>query len=763
MLEAKRHPNADKLQVCKVDTGSGVVEVVCGAPNAKTGMIGVFAPIGSYIPGTRITLEAKPVRGVVSQGMLVSERELELSDDHEGIIELAPELAGKVGQRYADVLGLADPVIEVKLTPNRPDCTGVRGIARDLAAAGLGKLKPERKIDRRRRRASIAPSTSSSSFRQDARDACPCFAGRYIRGVNNGASPAWMQQRLKAVGLRPINALVDVTNYISLDRGRPLHVYDADKLDGAIRARLGRKGEKFLGLDGKTARGRRDHVRDRRRSRRAGLRRHPRRRGHRLPRTTTKNMLIECAYFDPAAHGRHRPQGRRAERCALPLRARRRSGLHPARPRSRHRHDAGGGGRHAVQAQGRRRAARDQDRHRLLDRAGREARPASSSTEKQIRGTLEALGFAIDGKGATVKVTVPSWRPDIHGAADLVEEVVRIAGLDKVPSAPMPRLGGVARAVLTESQRRVRRARRALAARGMVEAITWSFIRARHGPRVRRRPGRAGAGQPDLDRDVVDAAEPAAGPARRRAAQPQPRLRRRWRCSRWGRPIAATRPRTSSWPRPACARAPPRSRAPAAIGPATAEEAGLFDAKADVVALLAELGFDAAKAQLTRDAPAWFHPGRSATLRLGPKIVLAHFGEMHPETLRALDVAGPVAAFEVFLGALPPQKKEGPGAARLSRPPTCCPCVAISPSCSIADVPAGDVVKAALAADKKLIADVNVFDLFEGESLGAGKKSLALEVTLQPREKTLTDEEIEAVAARIVAAVGKATGGEIRK
>ena len=306
VLEAKRHPNADKLQVCKVDTGSGVVEVVCGAPNAKTGMIGVFAPTGSYIPGTKITLEARPVRGVVSQGMLVSERELELSDDHEGIIELG---AGARRARSASATptssGLADPVIDVKLTPNRPDCTGVRGIARDLAAAGLGKLKPEKKITGVEGDYDC-PVDIKLEFPKEARDACPCFAGRYISGVNNGASPAWMQQRLKAVGLRPINALVDVTNYISLDRGRPLHVYDADKLTGAIRARLGRKGEKFAGLDGKT---------------------------HEVDETMcviaddravlgfggilggedtgctheTKNVLIECAYFDPlrtAATGR---------------------------------------------------------------------------------------------------------------------------------------------------------------------------------------------------------------------------------------------------------------------------------------------------------------------------------------------------------------------------------------------------------------------------------------------------------------------------
>jgi phenylalanyl-tRNA synthetase beta chain len=328
VVEAKQHPNADRLRVCQVDTGQGVVEVVCGAPNARTGMIGVFAPTGTYIPGTGITLEARPVRGVVSNGMLVSERELELSDDHEGIIELPAKLGEQLGKRYADVMGLADPVFEVKLTPNRPDCTGVRGIARDLAAAGLGKLKAEKKVSGVEGDFEC-PVDIKLEFPKEARDACPCFAGRYLKGVKNGPAPAWMQQRLKAVGLRPINALVDVTNYISMDRGRPLHVYDADKLKGAIRARLGKKGETFAGPRRQDARGRRDHVRDRRRSRRARLRRHPRRRGDGLHRGDHERPH-RVRLLRSAAHGRHRPQGRRAERCALPLRARRRPGLHPA-------------------------------------------------------------------------------------------------------------------------------------------------------------------------------------------------------------------------------------------------------------------------------------------------------------------------------------------------------------------------------------------------------------------------------------------------
>jgi phenylalanyl-tRNA synthetase beta chain len=758
VVEAKRHPNADKLQVCKVDTGSGVVEVVCGAPNARTGMIGVFAPMGSYIPGTGITLEARPVRGVVSQGMLVSERELQLSDDHEGIIELAPEMAGRLGQRYADVLGLADPVIEVKLTPNRPDCTGVRGIARDLAAAGMGTLKPERRIGKVEGDFDC-PVEIALEFPAEARSACPCFAGRYIRGVNNGASPAWMQQRLKAVGLRPINALVDVTNYISLDRGRPLHVYDADKLVGAIRARLGRKGESFLGLDGKS------HAVDETMcviaDDRAVLGFGGILGGEDTGSThDTKNVLIECAYFDPL---RTAATGRKAG-VQSDARYRFERGVDPAFVlpgldlATELMLEVAGGTPSKRRVAGTPPAAKTVI---SFTTAQVEKLGGIKLEEKQIRGTLERLGFAVEGKGATVKVTAPSWRPDVHGSADLVEEVVRIAGLDNVPSAPMPRSAGVARPVLTETQRRVRRARRALAARGLVEAVTWSFI-ARDTARV------FGGGQDALElanpistemssmRPTLLAGLLAGVQKNRNRGFADLGLFEVGQAYRGDAPddqfVAASGVRAGAAP----------FTGPGRHWSRKTEEASLFDAKADVVALLAELGFDAAKAQLTRDAPAWFHPGRSATLRLGPKIVLAHFGEIHPETLRVLDVANPVAAFEVFLGALPPQRKKSLARDALEAPDLL-PVRRDFAFLLDHDVAAGDVIRAALGSDKKLIVAASVFDLFEGESLGAGKKSLALEVTLQPREKTLTDQEIEAVAARIVAAVGKVTGGAIRK
>ncbi len=757
VLEAKPHPNADRLRVCKVETGSGVVEVVCGAPNARTGMIGVFAPIGSTIPGTGITLDARPVRGVVSAGMLVSEKELELSDDHQGIIELDAKLGDKLGQRYADVVGLGDPILDVKLTPNRPDCTGVRGIARDLAAAGLGKLKPEKKLSGVEGDYD-SPVDIRLEFPKEARDACPCFAGRYIKGVSNGASPAWMQQRLKSAGLRPINALVDVTNYISLDRGRPLHVYDADKLKGAIRARLGRKGESFTGLDGKTYEV--DETMCVIADDRAVLGFGGILGGEETGVTTaTRNILIECAYFDPL---RTAATGRKAG-VQSDARYRFERGVDPAfilpgldLATAMMMEVAGGTPSKAKVA------GAPPDKKTVIDFSiGLVEKLAGIALpEKEIRRTLEALGFTLEGKGATAKVTAPSWRPDIHGAADLVEEVVRIAGLDKVPSAPMPRTSGVGRPVLSETQRRVRRARRLLAGRGLVEAVTWSFI-------ARTTAQAFGGGQASLElanpiSSEMSSMRPSLLPGLLSAAQ---RNRNRGFADlglfEVGQAYRGDEPKDQF-----IAASGVRAGAAALAGPGrhwsgAAKEADFYDAKADVVALLAALGFDAAKAQVTRDAPGWFHPGRSAALRLGPKITLAHFGEVHPEMLATMGISGAVAAFEVFLEALPPERKKSLARGALEAPDLL-PVRRDFAFVLDAQVPAGDVVRAAMAADKKLITSVNVFDQFEGKSLGEGKKSLALEVTLQPREKTLTDEEIEAVAARIIAEVKKATGGEIR-
>jgi phenylalanyl-tRNA synthetase beta chain len=759
VLEAKQHPNADRLRVCQVEVAPGQppVEVVCGAPNAQTGMIAVFAPIGTYIPGTGITLDKRPVRGIVSNGMLVSERELELSDDHEGIIELDPSFSDRVGQRYIDVVCLNDPVIEVKLTPNRPDCTGVRGIARDLAAAGLGTLKPEPEIGNVEGTFDC-PIEIRLEFTSETASACPVFAGRLVKGVKNGPSPAWMQNRLKAAGLRPISALVDVTNYISLDRGRPLHVYDADKLQGAIRARLGRKGERFLALDGKEYEVDETMCVIADESGPLGLGGIIGGESSACTEETT-NVFIESAYFDPV---RIASTGRKAG-IQTDARYRFERGVDPAYvvPGLDYATDlilklAGGqpSKRNIAGTPPEGRITFAFDFRRIPRLTGLQVEEAVS------RRILTDLGFEVEGDGPEVQVTRPSWRPDVHGPADLVEEVVRIIGLDKVPSAPIPRTHGVTRAVLTEAQRRARRARRILAGRGLVEAITWSFIPRRHSELF-------GGGQESLELAnpisvEMSSMRPSLLPGLLTAAQ---RNRNRGfedlALFELGQAYRGDRPEDQIQ-----IAAGVRAGAARLVGVGRhwsepAKEADVFDVKADVFATLAALGFDPNRAQITRDAPAWYHPGRSGVLRLGPKTVLAHFGEIHPRTLAELDVEGPIVGFEIFLDALPPEKRKS-----RARPAMVAPdLLPVRRDFAFVldeSVPAGDVVKAAAGADKTLITDVSVFDVFAGKSLGEGKKSVAIEVTLQPRERTLTDAEIDAVAKKVIAEVKRVTGGEIR-
>ena len=759
VLEAKRHPNADKLNVAQVEIEAGkpAVEVVCGAPNCKTGMIGVFAPLGSYIPGTGLTLDKRPVRGIVSNGMLLSEREMQLSDDHHGIVELSADYAKHLGKRYIDVLGLSDPVIEIKLTPNRPDCTGVRGIARDLAAAGLGTLKPERKVEGVEGR-DVCPIEIKLDFSGDAESACACFAGRVIKGIKNGPSPAWMQKRLKAVGQRPINAVVDVTNYISIDRGRPLHVYDLDKLKGAIRARLGRTGESFLGLNGNIYAVDETMCVIADDARVLGF-------GGILggedtgSSETTKNILIECAYFDPL---RTAVTGRKAN-LQTDARYRFERGVDPAFI------EPGldlATAMMLVVAGGtptkKKVAGKPPIKPMRVDFAFQrvEKLMGLKLPDAQIRKSLEALGFGVEGQGPMFQVSVPSWRPDVQGPADLIEEVARLAGLENVPSQPMSRGKGVARATLTDGQRRVRRVRRLLASRGMVEAITWSFIRSGEAEHFG-----GGAASLQLENPIsseMTTMRPSLLPGLLAAVA---RNRNRgfddvalFEIGQGYRGEAANDQfMAASGVRAGASHLSGHGRhwRDAAAG------SDLYDAKADVAAVLAAIGIDIGKAQITRDAPGWFHPGRSGVVRLGPKLVLAHFGELHPTTAKVMDVAGPVTVFEVFMSDLPAEKRRSRAKSTLSAQ-SLLPVRRDFAFVVDATTPASAVVKAALGADKALVVEVGIFDVYDGKGIGEGKKSLAIQATLQPSEKTLTDQEIEAVAQKIIAEVKRATGGEIR-
>jgi phenylalanyl-tRNA synthetase beta chain len=698
------------------------------------------------------------VRGVVSNGMMCSAAELELSSESDGILDLPADWVGKVGERYIDAAGLNDPVIEVKLTPNRPDCTGVRGIARDLAAAGMGTLKPEPKLGAVEGKVEC-PINIRLDFTPETANACPVFMGRLVKGVTNSPSPTWMQNRLTAIGQRPINALVDVTNYISIDRGRPLHVYDADKLKGAIRARLGNKLEKFTGLDGK------DHAVDQTMCVIAddtgplgfgGIM------GGESSGSTeaTKNVFIESAYFDPV---RTAMTGRKAG-LQTDARYRFERGVDPAstRPGLDLATDMilklCGGEPTKAKVAGNEKFA---PRVIAFDFARVEKLSGVNISDAEIKTILEALGCVVDGKPNAAKITIPSWRPDMHGAADLVEEVVRIAGLERIPSTPLPRLHGITNAVLTDKQKRARRTRRLLAARGLTEAVTWSFI-------PKEQATHFGGGAPALE---------LANPISVELSSMRPGLlaglltavtRNRNRGAgdvalfELGQSYRGEQPADQYISAAGVRAGTSKLSGSGRHWDCKSDAVGIFDVKADVFAALAAVGVDPAKAQITRDAPAWYHPGRSATLRLGPKTILAHFGDIHPATLKALDVEAPVAAFEIFLDALPPEKKKSRAKAPL----------AISDLLPVKrdfafivakDVAAGDVIKAAQAADKALVQSITVFDVFEGGTLAAeGKKSIAIEVTLQPIAETLTDQAIEAITQKIIADVKKATGGEIR-
>ncbi len=755
VISAEQHPDADRLRVCMVDPGSGdPVQVVCGAPNARTGMIGVFAAPGTHIPGTGLDLKVGKIRGVESRGMLCSERELILSDDHEGILDLPAD--APVGEVYATWAGLDDPMIEIGITPNRPDCLGVYGIARDLAAAGIGDLK----VNTPQPVPALfdSPIDIDLRFTPDTADACSAFYGRYIRGVTNGPSPAWMQQRLLAIGLRPINALVDITNYVSYDRGRPLHVYDADKITGTIHSRLGKKGESYLALDGKTYEVEPSDcviADDAAVLGFGGIM------GGETSGSTdiTKNVLIECAYFDPL---RTAETGRRTG-IDSDARYRFERGVDPAfvEPGIEHATklvmDLCGGEPSQVI-----RAGRPPEPELILDFPLAEVKRLSGLDVQpaEMKAILSRLGFWVSGGGEQFKVAVPTWRPDIHGKADLVEEVVRIVGVDKIPLMPLEAHGSVGAKILTPIQIRTRRAKRALAARGMVEAVTWSFVSAGEaeafgggGPALKLAnpltedmsdmrpsllPGLLAAAQRNYDRGFADLA-----------------------IFEVGQVYGGDRPDDQK------TAATGIRRGTAAIDGAGRHWAGngaavdAFDAKADAIAVLDDLGVPVANAQVSRDAPAWYHPGRSGVLRLGPN-VLATFGEVHPGLLDRLGVDGPVVGFEIILETLPAPRAKATKAKAVLNASDLQPVRRDFAFLVDADTEAQALLRAAKGADKTLITDVAVFDLYEGAGIEPGKKSLAIEVTLQPTQKTLTDAEIDAAGAKVVDKVVKATGGTLR-
>jgi phenylalanyl-tRNA synthetase beta chain len=745
VVSAERHPNADRLKLCVVDTGEAQVQVVCGAPNARAGMKGVFAPVGTIIPRTGVMLTESVIRGVASRGMLCSADELGLGDDHDGIIEVPQD--APIGAKYTDLLGLGDAVIDIKVTPNRADCLGARGIARDLAASGLGRLKP---LDKTPVRGGFR---SSIGVHIEDDSACPLFLGRHIRGVRNRASPDWLRRRLEAIGLRPISVLVDITNFLTFDLNRPLHVFDAGRLKGDLTVRLARPGETLLALNGQ------DYALDPEMTviaDQTGVQSLGGVIGGEATGCTesTAEVFVEAALFDPV---RTAATGRKLN-IASDARYRFERGLDPAFVQdgleiaTRLMLELCGGESSEIETAG----AVPEWRRRYVLRAGRPASLGGLDVmPEESAAILKALGCKVEPvAGGNLSVEPPSWRGDIEGEADLVEEVLRIKGYDQIPAVPLPRDAPLPRPALVPARRRADLVRRTLAARGLTEAVTFSFISAREAelfggakPELRvvnpinadldamrpsLLPGLVAAVRRNADRGFPDAALFELGPAYRDDTPA-------------GQALAAAGVRAGQT-------GPKHWRQPARV-------VDLYHVKADALAALAAMGAPAENVQVTADPPAWYHPGRAGHLRLGPK-VLGAFGELHPGVIEALAAKPPLAAFEVFLDMVPE-----PRSARAKAPLQLSIFQPIERDFAfVVDrvMPAETVLRAARGVDRKLVAEIRLFDVYEGAGLPSGKKSLAITVVLQPREQTLTEAEIEGFSQRLIAQVEQATGGQLR-
>ncbi|MFS0738078.1 phenylalanine--tRNA ligase subunit beta [Sphingomonas sp. 1P06PA] len=738
VLTAAPHPQADKLQVLSVDAGDGPLQVVCGAPNAHAGLVGVFGAPGAYVPGSGITLKVAAIRGVESNGMMCSVRELQLGEEHDGIIELPAD--APVGAAYAAWAGLDDPLFDVAITPNRQDCMGVRGIARDLAAAGAGVLKPLAQVYRMASLDPVADEGPAPDVRTEDLEGCPAFYAQAVTGVANGASPEWMRRRLTAIGQKPISLLVDITNFVSIDLGRPLHVYDRAKLNGGLVARRARDGETLLALNGKsyaldpsmTVIADASAVHDI-----GGIMGGE----HSGVSDATTDVLIECAFFAPdriALTG---------QKLGLTSDARQRfeRGVDPAFL------DDGlaiatwlvtehaGGRPSPVTRAG---APPLAPRTIRFDPALTLSLGGLDVAEDRQREILTRLGFHV---ADDFTVTIPSWRRDVDGPADLVEEVIRIEGLDKVPATPLPRAEGVAKPTATPEQKVERRVRRTAAARGLHEAVTWSFLSQAEADAV-------GGGHWTLANPISEdlkVMRPSLLPgliaaARRNIARGADSVR----LFEIGRRYLA------DGERPTLALLLAADRSPRDWRSGKAARFDAYDAKAEAIALLAAAGAPVDRLQVMEPLDGTWHPGRAGTLRLGPKTVLAAFGELHPATARVFDIDGGAVAAELYLDAIPARRASG-HLREAYAPPALQGVTRDFAFLVPADLAADALVRAVRGADKAAIVDVRLFDRFVGAGVPDGQVSLAIEVTLQPGEKSFTEAELSAISQKIVAAAGK--------
>ncbi|MGJ8562683.1 MAG: phenylalanine--tRNA ligase subunit beta [Alphaproteobacteria bacterium] len=745
VLTAEKHPDADKLKVCTVETRDGTKTIVCGAPNARADMTVAYAPMGAYIPGADFSLDKKPrkIRGVESSGMMCSASELGLGQDSDGIMDL--DAGFEMGTPIADALNMNDPVIDFEVTPNRPDWLGVDSIARDLAAAGLGTVTTK----------AVTPVKGTfpcpQEIKIDANDACPVFAGRVVRGVKNGPSPQWLQDRLKAIGLRPISALVDITNFITYDRARPLHFYDRAKLSGPITVRMGQDGS-FAALDDKSYTATADDCAITDASGIIGLGGIVGGESTGCDDATTE-ILIEAAWFDP---------------LTIRKTAKRLGVNSDAKYRFERGVDTGfviGGVEMATQM--------------VLDICGGEASDITvagavpvappaidfdpmqvvrltgmSVSDNDMEKVLTDLGFSVE-RGPLWKVTVPTWRRDATESADLVEEIARIIGYHNLDAVSLPRPSVTRKPTATPTQNRTRLARRALAQQGLSEAITWSFVLTEHaalfggGSDAMKLDNPISsdldcmrptalihlllAGQRNADKGYPGAALFEAGPTYR-TTEPS------------GQDLTVAGMRRIETERNWTGNTAPDA----------------LTAKADAIAALAAMGANVDNLQLSKPKGDYWHPGRSGRLQMGPKNILADFGELHPRVLKAIGIEGRVAAFEVWPDNIPVRKKKhtskAKGALALSDlMPVHRDFAFIVPQ----DAAAGDVLKAAGGADRQLISNVSLFDVYQGQGIEEGFKSLAIEVTLTPKDATLTDKDIDGISEKIIESVAK-VGGTLR-
>lgn len=754
VVSAEKHPNADRLRVCIVDTGQTKVQVICGAPNARTGMKGAFAPAGTFIPGTRTVLEKGIIRGVESNGMLCSERELGLSDEHEGIIDLPND--APIGSPVAALLKIDDPVIEIAVTPDRGDCLGVRGIARDLAAAGLGTLKPLK----------IEPivGTYDPPIRwvrdlKDHEDACPCANGRYFRGVKNGPSPEWMQKRLRAVGLRPISTLVDITNYLTFDLGRPLHVFDGKTLDhkgGELIIRMAKPGESILALDGQT------YTLDETMTVVAdakGVQGIGGIIGGDASGCTedTTETFLEIALFDPI---RTAKTGRKLQ-VNSDARYRFERGPDPQAVlwgevvAARMILDLCGGEASRPTLAG---IVPDPKIEITLRYAKIQALTGMEISPSEAKAILLNLGFVVIAEDKlTLRIRIPSWRcHDVEGEADIIEEIARIHGYNSIPAVPLPPLSPLPVPAIDTRQRHLGLAKRALAARGLMETVTFSFLAADHAKMF-------GHTNPALQlvnpiAANLDTMRPSLLPNLLTAA---------------GHNLARSQDHLGLFEvGPIYSDDTPEGQESEASGIRVGQNCvrhwahqpnkiDAFDAKADATAVLAACGAPIEKLSTYAEAPNWYHPGRSGELRLGPKQTLARFGEIHPRIAAAFDLKGPVVAFEVLLEAIPLPKSKS----RHLAPLVASPFQVVERDFAFvvpSDVSAEALLRSVRSAEKSLITSALIFDVYEGDKMEKDKKSIAISVTLQAMDRTLTEAEIEAVSQKILTQVAKQTGASLR-